>query len=172
MAHATFHPHDLELRLGICGGRHRYYCPPDITVTDDELAKLNTLANMAIEQYNSTQGTNYTNVKVIETDTSVAAGTWYYLTFEASLSDDNTVTRQGISSHLEPDKPNTFDPQTFDAGVFVKIPIPAPCTEVHSVRLRKPFNWVTKPFNWATVKEKEQERKRRYVETMQNFSRP
>ncbi|KAK1381155.1 hypothetical protein POM88_027899 [Heracleum sosnowskyi] len=155
MAHATFHPHDLELRLGICGGRHRYYCPPDITVTDDELAKLNTLANMAIEQYNSTQGTNYTNVKLIETDTSVAAGTLYFLTFEASLPDDNT-----------------FDPQTFDAVVFVRIPIPAPYTEVNSVWLRKQFNWVTKPFNWATVKEKEQERKRRYVETMQNFSRP
>ncbi|KAK1381164.1 hypothetical protein POM88_027908 [Heracleum sosnowskyi] len=140
MAHATFHPHDLELRLGICGGRHRYYCPPDITVTDDELAKLNTLANMAIEQYNSTQGTNYTNVKLIETDTSVAAGTLYFLTFEASLPDDNT-----------------FDPQTFDAVVFGN-------SERKGTREKTEIRGDYAEFFKALEAEKEEERKRRYVE--------
>lgn len=113
------------------GGRHTYYSPPDITVTDHALAELTTLANMAIQYYNSTHGTNYTNVKVIETYTASAAGCWYYLTFKASLPDD--------------------DPQTFDASVFQGISFPAPCIEVHSVGLRKQFNWVIKPFNWVQV---------------------
>ncbi|KAK1352178.1 hypothetical protein POM88_053442 [Heracleum sosnowskyi] len=96
----------------------RYYCPPDANLSDDAIADLYGLANHAIQFYNSAEQTNYSVVKVIKTMTIVAGGTWYYMTFQASIPcyGDNLWT--------------------FEAKLFESIPCPEPYIKVGFVRLK------------------------------------
>ncbi|KAK1358663.1 hypothetical protein POM88_043137 [Heracleum sosnowskyi] len=96
----------------------RYYCPPDANLSDDAIADLYGLANHAIQFYNSKEQTNYSVVKVIKTMTIVAGGTWYYMTFQASIPcyGDNLWT--------------------FEAKLFESIPRPEPYIKVGVVRLK------------------------------------
>ncbi|KAK1358658.1 hypothetical protein POM88_043136 [Heracleum sosnowskyi] len=96
----------------------RYYCPPDANLSDDAIAQLYGLANHAIQFYNSKEQTNYSVVKVIKTMTDGGAGTWYYMTFQASKPCDG--------DHL----------RTFEAKLFQSIPLPQPYIKVDFVRLK------------------------------------
>ncbi|KAK1389418.1 hypothetical protein POM88_017596 [Heracleum sosnowskyi] len=75
-----------------------------------------SLALHAIQFYNLNEQTNYCVVKLIKSMTTVAAGTWYYLTFQASNAD-----------HVK----------TFEAKLFVSIPCPERRIEVDFVRLKR-----------------------------------
>lgn len=96
---------------------HRFYCPPDTMVSDDAVANLTRLANETINFYNFHMGTNYTYVQVIKTMTSVAGGTWYYITFQASL-------------------PSRYCPCTFEAKLFESLPFPKSAIHFDFVRLK------------------------------------
>lgn len=96
----------------------RYYCPPDANLPDDGIAHLYGLANHAIQFYNSTEQTHYIVVKVIKTMTSVAAGTWFYITFQASIP--------WYGDQL----------WTFEAKLFEGIPCPERYIKVEFVRLK------------------------------------
>ncbi|KAK1385839.1 hypothetical protein POM88_023574 [Heracleum sosnowskyi] len=101
-----------------CSLIHRYYCPPDTTLPDYAIANLNRLANEAIHLYNSKEGSNYTVVRVIKTMTEVASGTWYYMTFQASLPFRRCPCR------------------TFEAKLFEHLPFPRSYIHIEFVRLK------------------------------------
>lgn len=95
----------------------QYYCPPETKVTEYELADLTSLATEAIQHYNSEQGKEYTNVTVSKATRSFSYGFSYFLTFQASLPDDES-------------------PQTFEARLYEPPSFQKSCTEIYFVRLK------------------------------------
>lgn len=92
-----------------CNFITRYYCPPDITITDYELDKLTSFANLAIDKYNITQNTEFGNVLVIKAMRCFSGGGhYYYLTFQASLPDH---------------PPQMFEARLYDAPHWVSPPV-------------------------------------------------
>lgn len=101
-----------DLACKICGPFiTRYYYPPDTTVTDCEFDKLTYFAILAME------GKVYNNVRVIKAMRSFSYGLWYYLTFEAVLSDNST--------------------QIFEAKLYEEPPLKDPNVKVEFVRPKK-----------------------------------
>lgn len=94
-----------------------YYCPPETTVTDYELANLTSLATKAIQHYNAEEGKEYTNVTVSMATRSFSCGFSYFLTFQASLPDGES-------------------PQTFEARLYEPPEFQKSSTEIEFVRLK------------------------------------
>lgn len=112
----------------------RYYYPPEITVKDYQMAYLTRLANLAIDQYNNKQGTEFGNVLVIKAMSSFSNGFWYYLTFQASFGLHNPPEIFETKVHEDP-RQNPPPTAPFFEFVRCKIVKPKITGEFYNPRL-------------------------------------
>lgn len=99
-----------------------YFDPPARILRAKELSSLVRLAQLAIYYYNMKEGTNYDNVRVLRTTTSVVSGIIYNITFEASLSMDNNAV------------------ETFQTKIYETIPWNTQWIEIYFVRVKPSFD--------------------------------